>query len=264
VIEMESRKYKNLVTVSDCFDLMMDMPDGMFDLIVIDPPYNMSMEINQEIRRLGVGGIDKGQVLCEKGDWDKWDAESFDKFNYNWLVECNRLLKPNKGTIWVFASYHNLGYILYHMYRLPYYILNLVTLEKTNATPNFTGRRLCASTEFVVWARKSKKDKYYFNYKLAKQLNGGKQMRSTWITRSTPRGEKTFGKHPTQKPLDVLRRIVEITTEPGDLVFDPMCGSGTTLVAAKELNRYYVGCDLSPEFIETTNKRLEVTTPRLI
>jgi len=256
--------YENFVIAEDCFNVMASMPDGIMDVIICDPPYNMSMETNQEVRRLGVGGQDKGSILCQKGDWDKWTNEDFDRFNYNWLVECNRLLKPDKGTIWVFASFHNLGYILYNMYSLPYYILNLITLEKTNATPNFTGRRLCASTEFVVWARKSKKDKYYFNYKLAKKLNGGKQMRSTWITRSTPRGEKVFGKHPTQKPLDILKRIVEISTEEGDLVFDPMCGSGTALVAAKTLNRKYCGCDLSPEYIEITHKRLDAVTPRLI
>jgi len=256
--------FENFVVAEDCFNVMASMPDGIMDVICIDPPYNMSMETNAEVRRLGVGGEDKGQLLCSKGTWDEWDAETFDKFNYDWLVECNRLLKPDKGTIWVFASYHNLGYILKHMYDLPYYILNLVTLEKTNATPNFTGRRLCASTEFVVWARKSKKSKYFFNYKLAKEMNGGKQMRSTWITRSTPRGEKVFGKHPTQKPLDILKRIVEISTEEGDLVFDPMCGSGTTLVAAKELNRKYCGCDLSHEYIEITRQRLNAVTPRLI
>jgi len=256
--------YENFVIADDCFNVMASMPEGIMDVIICDPPYNMSMETNQEVRRLGVGGQDKGQVLCEKRDWDKWDNDDFDDFNYLWLSDCNRLLKPDKGTLWVFASYHNLGYILRHMYAMPYYILNLVTLEKTNATPNFTGRRLCASTEFIVWARKSKKDKYYFNYKLAKELNGGKQMRSTWITRSTPRGEKTFGKHPTQKPLDILQRIVEISTEPGDLVFDPMCGSGTSLVAAKSLGRNYCGCDLSQEYIEITCRRLEAVQPRLI
>jgi len=184
--------------------------------------------------------------------------------NHRWLVECNRLLKPNKATIWVFASYHNLGYILYNMYKLPYYILNLVTWEKPNATPNFTGRRLCASTEFIVWARKSKKDKYLFRYQRAKELNGGKQMRSTWIFNSTPPREKVFGKHPTQKPLSILKRIIEITTEPGDLVFDPMCGSGSTLVAAKELNRAFLGCDLEPKFIEISRRRLRAVTPRLL
>lgn len=256
--------FENFVVAEDCFNVMADMPDGIMDVIIIDPPYNMSMETNQEVRRLGVGGQDKGQVLCEKGDWDKWTPEDFDEFNLNWLTECNRLLKPDKGTLWCFASYHNLGYILRHLYDLPYYILNLVTLEKTNATPNFTGRRLCASTEFVVWARKSKKDKYLFRYQRAKELNGGKQMRSTWIINSTPKREKTFGKHPTQKPLSVLRRIIDISTEPGDLVFDPMCGSGTALVAAKELHRDYCGCDLSHEYIDITRRRLAATQTRLL
>lgn len=254
----------NAVICGDCFDIMPSIPDGVMDAVILDPPYNMSMETNQKVRRLGVGGQDKGQVLCEKGEWDKWESDAFDKFNVEWLSECNRLLKPDKGTIWVFASYHNLGYILYNMYNMPFYILNLVTLEKTNATPNFTGRRLCASTEFIVWARKSKTDKYYFNYKLAKQLNGGKQMRSTWFSKTTPRREKKLGYHPTQKPLDVLRRIIDVSTEPGDLVADVMCGTGTALVAAKELGRNYFGCDITPEYVDIANKRLNAVQVRLL
>lgn len=102
-----------------------------------------------------------------------------------------------------------------------------------------------------------------------KAENGGKQMRDLWIFEdeesqgglwpipTPPKREKTYGKHPTQKPLALLERIIKATSKEGDLVLDPFNGSGTTGVAAVKLGRRYVGIDLNEEYLDLTNRRIQ-------
>lgn len=148
------------------------------------------------------------------------------------------MLKPN-GTIWVSGTYHV-----------------IICWFKPNASPNLSGRYFTASHETLIWAARARSSRHTFNYEAMKAENGGLQMRSVWPIVSTPQREKTHGKHPTQKPLGLLRRILRASSKPGDLILDPFCGSGTTGVAALELGRRFIGIDLSPEYLQLAERRM--------
>ncbi|PIY86147.1 MAG: site-specific DNA-methyltransferase, partial [Nitrospirae bacterium CG_4_10_14_0_8_um_filter_41_23] len=166
--------------------------------------------------------------------------------------------KPN-GTIWVSGTTHVIYSIGFAMQELGYKILNDIIWYKRNAPPNLSCRYFTHSTEIVLWAAKNKNSKHYFDYKLMKSMNRDKQMRNVWEISAPPAEEKKFGKHPTQKPVELLTRIILASTREGDLVLDPFCGSSTTGIAAILLNRKYVGIDLEDEYLHLSKKRLEDT-----
>lgn len=232
-------------------------------MIFADPPYFLSN-----------GGITchaGKMVSVNKGKWDKSKGvKETHEFNLEWLKACQRILKPN-GTIWVSGTTHIIYSIGFAMQELGYKILNDIVWYKRNAPPNLSCRYFTHSSEIVLWAAKSKKSKHCFNYALMKQFNNGKQMRNLWQftekeeartvdniweISSPPKVEKKFGKHPTQKPIELLKRIILASTQEGDLVLDPFCGSSTTGVAATLLNRRYVGIDFEKEYLELSKKRL--------
>jgi site-specific DNA-methyltransferase (adenine-specific) len=221
-------------------------------MIFVDPPYFLSN-----------GGITchaGKMVSVNKGKWDKSKGiEENHKFNLAWLKECQRVLKPD-GTIWVSGTNHVIHSIGFAMQELGYKILNDIVWFKPNAAPNLSCRYFTHSTEFVLWAAKNEKSKHQYDYQLMKRLNNGKQMRNVWgyWEINTPRpDEKHFGKHPTQKPLELLKRIILASTKEGDLILDPFCGSSTTGVAAIELKRKYVGIELEEEYLRISKKRVE-------
>ena len=223
-------------------------PDGVFDMIFADPPYFLSD-----------GGItchSGKMVKVDKGDWDKSsDINAIHKFNLEWLSRCQKLLKKD-GTIWVSGTSHNIYSIGFAMQQLGMKILNDITWEKPNPPPNLSCRYFTHSTETIIWAAKNKNSKHRFNYEEMKRLNNGKQMKSVWTISAPKKDEKKFGKHPTQKPLELLERIILASTKEGDLVFDPFSGSSTTGVAAIKLNRLFVGCEREDEYIQLSVKRL--------
>jgi len=205
-------------------------------------------------------------VSVDKGEWDKSNGFEVDlDFHETWIKECKRILKP-EGTIWISGTYHSIYKCGFLLQKLNFHILNDIIWFKPNASPNLSCRFFTASHETILWARKDKKAKHYFNYDAIK--NGSfpediikkprLQMRSVWsIPTPTPK-EKKFGKHPTQKPLALLKRIVLASTKPGDIIFDPFNGSGTTGIAATMIgNRKYIGCDLDKNYINLTIKRYE-------
>jgi len=233
------------------------------DMIFADPPYFLSN-----------GGITchaGRMVSVNKGKWDKSRGiEENHKFNFEWLKACQRVLKPN-GTIWVSGTTHIIYSIGFAMQELGYKILNDIVWYKRNAPPNLSCRYFTHSTEIVLWAAKSEKSKHYFDYKLMKEFNKGKQMRNlwqfteeeeaqtvdnVWEIPSPPPIEKKFGKHPTQKPLELLRRIILASTKEGDLVLDPFCGSSTTGVAVVLSGRKYYGIDTEKDYLDLSMKRL--------
>jgi len=234
--------------VGNCLDIMMDLPTDSIDMVFADPPYNLSN---------GGGTCQGGQWACvNKGDWDKSRGLAKDhEFNFAWLAECKRVLKPN-GTIWVSGTYHVIYSIGFALQTLEYKILNDICWFKPNASPNLSGRCFTASQETLIWAARDKASRHTFNYSAMKAENGGFQMRSMWSILTTPQREKIHGKHPTQKPLSLLRRIVRASTQPGDLILDPFCGSGTTGVAALELGRRFIGVDLSHEYLALAERRM--------
>ncbi|MCM8821861.1 MAG: site-specific DNA-methyltransferase [Candidatus Omnitrophica bacterium] len=229
--------------------LIQKNPHGLFDVIFADPPYFLSN-----------GGITcraGKMVTVDKGRWDKSrGVEENHTFNLEWLSRCQKLLKPD-GTIWVSGTHHVIYSVGFAMQQLGMKILNDITWEKPNPPPNLSCRYFTHSTETIIWAAKNNKSKHIFHYETMRELSGGKQMKTVWRIPAPDRKEKRFGKHPTQKPLKLLERILLASTNQGDLVFDPFMGSGTTAVAAIRLKRRFVGCELEPLFIEISIKRVE-------
>lgn len=227
-------------------------PAGRFDMIFADPPYFLSN-----------GGITchaGKMVRVDKGEWDKSNGPELNhEFNLAWLSRCQKVLKPN-GTIWVTGTHHVIHSVGYAMQQLGMKLLNDITWEKPNPPPNLSCRYFTHSTETIVWAAKNEKSKHCFNYELMRKINSGKQMKSVWKIAAPNGEEKRFGKHPTQKPTQLLERIILASTMEGDLVFDPFAGSATTGVAALRLKRRFVGCEIETEFIEVALKRLEAGT----
>lgn len=208
---------------------------GCFDVIFADPPYFLSN-----------GGITchaGRMVKVDKGDWDKSrGVELNHEFTYEWLARCQKLLKPN-GTIWVTGTQHIIFSAGYAMQQLGYKVLNVISWEKPNPPPNLSCRYFTHSTETVIWAAKSAKSRHVFNYKLMRETNRGKQMKSVWRIKAPGKDEKTFGKHPAQKPVELVERCLLASSHEGHSVFDPFIGIGTTAVAAARLGRACVGVD---------------------
>lgn len=218
------------------------------DVIATDPPFFLSN-----------GGItcqNGKMVSVDKGDWDKETTLTMDEFYYAFLVEAKRILKPT-GTIWVFGTMHNIFSLGYLMQKMNFKMLNNVTWQKTNPAPNLSCRMFTHSTENIIWARKDLKSKHYYNYELMKELNGGKQMKDVWTSSTTKKSEKKFGKHPTQKPLEIMDKIILSSTKEGDTVLDCFMGSGTTIVSAYNLNRNAIGIDLEEDFVNIAKARIQ-------
>lgn len=230
----------------DCTELLSQF-DFKFDMIFADPPYFLSN---------GGISVQSGRIVSvNKGDWDK--SQGFEKdneFNRKWLSVCRGKLKEN-GTIWISGTYHNIFSVAQMLNELDYKILNCVTWAKTNPPPNLSCKYFTHSTEFVLWARKEKKVSHYYNYELMKQLNGGTQMRDVWNLPAIAQWEKSCGKHPTQKPLALLMRIILASTKPHAWILDPFSGSSTTGIAANLLNRKFLGIEKEAEFLYISKQR---------
>lgn len=241
------------VVHSDSFDVLPQF-DFKFDMIFADPPYFLSN-----------GGISyhAGKVICvDKGEWDKGGtSESIMEFNRKWLTICREKLKDN-GTIWISGTHHNIFAVANLLTELGYKILNVITWAKTNPPPNISCRFFTYSTEFILWARKFPKVPHKFNYEQMKAINNGKQMTDVWRLPAIARWEKSCGKHPTQKPLALLTRIVLASTNPMDWILDPFAGSSTTGIAANLCGRRYLGIDKELEYVElSTKRRQEIECP---
>lgn len=234
----------------DCFELLPQF-DFKFDMIFADPPYFLSN---------GGISVQSGKIVCvDKGDWDKnKSSESIDEFNTKWLYLCRNKLKDN-GTIWISGTYHNIFSVANSLTKLGYKILNVITWAKTNPPPNISCRYFTYSTEFIIWARKESNKPHYFNYELMKMLNDNKQMTDVWKLPAVAPWEKSCGKHPTQKPLSLLTRIILSSTKPKAWLLDPFSGSATTGIAANLINRRFLGIEQDSQFIEMSrNRRIEL------
>ena len=238
--------------LADCIKLLGQIaganPDGIFDMVFADPPYFLSN-----------GGITchaGRMVKVDKGTWDKSrGAEGNHEFNKIWLLACQRVLKPN-GTIWVSGTSHVIHSVGYAMQQLGFKILNDITWEKPNPPPNLSCRYFTHSTETIIWAAKTSKSKHVYHYKLMRELNHGKQMKSVWKFTAPGRGEKSHGKHPTQKPVSLVERCLLASTNEGANVCDPFMGSGTTGVACLNLKRKFVGIEADKGSFSLARKRV--------
>jgi site-specific DNA-methyltransferase (adenine-specific) len=242
-------KEKFILFKGDSIELMEKIKENSIDMIFADPPYFLSND--------GITCKSGEMVSVNKGEWDKKDnIEEIHKFNQAWLKEAKRILTQD-GTIWVSGTYHNIYSLGMALQENNYKILNNIVWFKKNPPPNLGCRTFTHSNETIIWAKKSKDSKHYFNYALMKSINNNKQMKDVWRIGSLRKDEKKHGKHPTQKPINLLKRIVQASTERNMVVLDPFNGSGTTGLAAAELGRKYIGIELEEEYLDLTVKRYE-------
>ncbi|MDL2219126.1 site-specific DNA-methyltransferase [Ruminococcaceae bacterium OttesenSCG-928-O06] len=221
------------------------------DMIFADPPYFLSND--------GVTCHSGKMVSVNKGEWDKGATTIEEKhaFNRKWLRACKNVLKPT-GTIWISGTLHNIYSIGMALEQEGFKLLNNITWQKTNPPPNLACKCFTHSTETILWAKlDNKKYRHRFNYQLMKEENEGKQMKDVWTGALTSPKEKAEGKHPTQKPRYILDRIVKASTDLGDTILDPFCGSGTTGVSAKEAGRLFIGIDIVSDYLDLSTKRME-------
>ncbi len=224
-----------------------EIEDNSIDAIFADPPYFLSN---------GGISVQSGKQVCvDKGDWDKGGTpEYIYEFNRNWLSMCRSKLKDD-GTIWISGTHHNIHVVMRCLQELGYKVLNTITWQKTDPPPNLSCKYFNFSTELIIWARKHVQKTHKFNYETMKQLNGGTQMTDVWRIPAVGKWEKSQGKHPTQKTLRLLYRIILASTNEGDTILDPFSGSGTTGIAANLLNRKYIGIEQEKKFCELSLSR---------
>ncbi len=256
------------ITNGDCIEGMRALPDHCVDLIIADPPYNLSKsgdwKWDNRIPLSGMGG--NWNITNE--NWDNMSLKDYFDFTLAWLAEAKRILKP-VGSMWIFGTYHNIGVINVVCQLLGIEIINEVIWYKKNAFPNLSGRRLTASHETILWTHSGgKKRNYYFDYEYSK--NGefvedklkaaGKQMRTVWDLSNNKKPEELkYGKHPTQKPIKILTRMIKLSSHPGDIMLTPFSGAGSECVAAKLTDRHYIGFEIEKEYCTISEERLAHT-----
>ena len=250
--------FKNKIINGDSLEELKKIPRETFDLIFADPPYNL--QLKSELTR-----PDRSKVSAVNDKWDQFENfKKYDDFTYEWLSECKRILKKD-GAIWVIGSYHNIFRVGTAIQNLGFWILNDVIWNKNNPMPNFRGTRFTNAHETLIWASKSEKSKYTFNYQSLKCLNDDLQMRSNWslpICSGSERLKKNGKKiHSTQKPESLLHRILLATSNKNDLVLDPFLGSGTSAAVAKKLGRNYFGIEKEKNYFKAAEERLKATKP---
>ena len=261
IIKSANRLEANKIYRGDCVKVMSGWPKKSVDLVFADPPYNLSGNgLKWKGNKTG------GDWYMVNENWDKMTESEYMRFTRQWIGGCCRVLKDG-GSIYISCTYHNIAEIMIVLKQLEFKINNVITWHKTNAMPNMTKRVFTHSTEFVVWAVKGKK--WIFSYEDLKKINPErqkdgslKQMRDVWPMplvqgEERLRGENGRALHPTQKPEEMLRRIITASSTKGSLVLDPFLGSGTTAVIAKELGRNWVGIEKEKGYIKAAEKRLK-------
>ena len=273
--DMRTPYYKNTnftLYHANTLEFLKEIPENSIDMIFADPPYFLSS---------GSFTCQNGKMVSvKKGDWDLGNGTKHNfEFHDEWIKLCRRILKPN-GTIWISGTYHSIYQCGFSLQMNQFHILNDIAWFKPNASPNLSCRFFTASHETLIWARKEKRAKHTFNYQTMVDWENnyqkeikchhcsteyrheilhekGKQMRSVWAITTPQRGEKTFGKHPTQKSIELLKRIVLASTNKGDVILDPFTGSSTTGLAAYLFEREFIGIDTEKEYLDLSIKRLE-------
>jgi DNA modification methylase len=248
----------NEIHQGDTIELLKQLPDNSTDLIFADPPYNL--QLKGDLFR-----PDQSKVNAVNDPWDKFGSfRSYDEFTEAWLHECHRVMK-NTGSIWVIGTYHNIFRVGTILQNTGFWILNDIVWIKTNPMPNFRGTRFNNAHETLIWASRSMTSKYTFHYRTMKSFNDDLQMRSDWLIpicngaeRVRENGKKA---HSTQKPEELLYRIILASSNPGDLVLDPFTGSGTTAAVAKKLGRNFIGFERESSYVSLARKRVDAAEP---
>lgn len=238
----------------DSFRFLKTIEPKSIDMIFADPPYFLSSG--------GISCHSGKQVSVNKGIWDKTiSVEDRIKYNRKWIRLCRNVLKDN-GTIWISGTFHNIYTIGVALELEGFSIINNIIWQKPNPVPNLACRCFTNSTETIIWARKQlttkKKGNHFYNYSLMKEKNNNKQMKDVWTIKPPSKKEKEFGKHPTQKPEELLERIILASTQEGNVIMDPFVGSGTTGIVAKRLNRRFIGIDNNANYLDIAKKDLKI------
>ena len=246
--------FKKLDTIycDDALSLMSSWPDNVFDACITDPPYNIAKKSK------GLTWAFSSHITMNS-DWDVFSNDDYERFTLSWFKEICRVTKKN-GNIFIFGSYHNIFLVGAIAQKLRLRIVNNIIWAKPNAQPNITCRMFTESTEQILWFCNNtinKAKNWTFNYDIAKELNNGKQMRNFWLIPTTPKNEKIYGKHPAQKPLSLMERIILTATNTNDLVLDCFCGSGSTLLACKKYDRNFIGIEKDKNYYEIAQQRLK-------
>lgn len=252
--KINTKNILNTIINDDCISVMNQMEEKSVDLIFADPPYNL---------QLGDGLMrpDNTEVAGVFEQWDSFESfATYDKYTKEWMSAARRILKDD-GAIWVIGSYHNIFRVGYILQDLGFWILNDIIWNKTNPMPNFKGTRFTNAHETLIWAGKTAKSKYKFNYEAMKALNDDVQMRSDWqiplcTGKERMKGEDGLKAHPTQKPEALLYRVIMSSTSVGDTVLDPFFGTGTTGAVAKKIGRNFIGIEKEKEYIDVATRRI--------
>lgn len=253
------KNFLNKIIQGDCVEILKQIPDNSIDLVFADPPYNL--QLSGELYRPNQTKVDGVNDI-----WDKFSSfAEYDDFTKSWLKECKRVLKKD-GTIWVIGSYHNIFRVGKIIQDIGFWVLNDVLWIKTNPMPNFKGTRFNNAHETLIWASENEKSKYTFNYKSMKVFNDDKQLRSDWFIPLCSGNERIKDEngnkaHSTQKPFELLYRIITSTSKAGDIVLDPFFGSGTTGAVAKRLRRNFIGIEKEEKYIKIATKRIDEVVP---
>ncbi len=251
--------YLNQLLCGDSLEILPQLPENSIDLVFADPPYNL--QLKQTLVR-----PDHSQVDAVNDEWDQFDSfKAYDDFTRQWLRMVRRAMKPG-ATIWVSGTYHNIFRVGTIMQNLGFWMLNTIGWMKFNAMPNFRGTRLKNDIEFIIWAKYSEKSRYTFNHHLMKRFNEGKQLGSVWQINTCTgperiRDEEGNKLHPTQKPEELLQRIILASSLPGDVILDPFAGTATTAAMAKQLRRQFISIEQEASYYRASLKRVEKVKP---
>jgi DNA modification methylase len=240
----------NVLLNQDCIPGMKSIAPGSVQLVIADPPYNIGAEGNHiESEKKKFSSID--------AKWDNIEPEAFEVFTKDWLKAAYDILCPN-GAILVWGTRHNIYICGYWMKKIGFDIRCHYTWHKQNAMPSLTGRGPSESSEQCIWAVKG--PNWTYNLEYAKAVRTG-NFRDVFFTTMTPSDEKTFGKHPSQKRLKGLTdHLVNLHSNPNDVVVIPFCGSGTECLAAATSGRRYIAFDLKKEYLEIASNRIKNST----
>ena len=250
--------------VADAIDKLQKIPNNSADHCITDPPYNISgYDGKKEIGWLKTNSLWTDKKKFKKIDekWDSFTDCDYIDFTESWIKELTRIVKPN-GNIMIFGTFHNIYTIGHILKSLQKKTVGSITWYKRNAFPNITRRMLCESTEYIIWSVNNDvkhAKNWVFNYDVMKEMNGGKQMRNVWDIPMTKKTEKQFGKHPSQKPLEVCNRLILGMTKKNDIIIDPFAGSGTIPLSAKMHGRKYIAIEKNKSYAKIAKNRLNST-----
>jgi modification methylase len=256
---MSDHKVLDRILQGNALDSLPTLPSHSVDLVFADPPYNLQLQ--HDLWRPNMTLVD-----AVDEDWDQFeDFRAYDEFTRAWLLAVRDVMKAT-ATIWISGTYHNIFRVGTILQDLDFWLLNTVTWFKANAMPNFRGTRLKNDVEFVIWAKPSKEGRYTFHHHAMKQFNKGKQLGSVWriplcVGEERLRDESGKKLHPTQKPEELLRRIIVASSNPGDVILDPFIGSGTTAAVAKQLHRHWIGIEQDMAYVQAARRRVEAVQP---